>query len=658
MGTLVNGSSLEECSLIRSNDKIRPYFAVSVVNDPDLIGLLVYMQDSQGKIIGDKLQYTLLPYASETALTETDLQEQEAAELAELDEADDPVSEANDDIDDEAESAEPIIVEKNTDVEVAVKSLAQELPYFPLPKEMEIGPYVLVFEVLGKKETLSRTETNVFYLDSAEFHLKDISMYLPGLSGPQLISPETVIMLETTLDFDRRLDPYVVWYNGKTVISEGKISAGAGNFLWKAPEQAGFYSLRLEAFPFHLKRNTYAGISREIALPVSPKAISLGHFFEFENSQEYAARSPLSAGTAYPEQVKLLAAMADEDSPREGMPASYPAPELLQWYQFEGDLRDSLSTLINEKFLLPANESRPRWAAAGQSYGLAVGPDNPYLLPPVNFFREKQEQGGGILLSHIRPLSEGIIFNAFFPLRSSSTEGVRVNMIKEGNVIALRLSAADTFVDLPIYLPVSAAEGLIPIAVEFYIRPYRLEAKISLDGHLQNRTGSIKLPGALSGEGRIRLGGAIDKSILEKSILDKSILDKSILEQGALVALTSDGAESQPEETSAYIPAVVETHLDTVWDELAILFSAVPLLPEKPLETDAEEDAAAYAAKTQHEAESADIKSVDIKPVDTKPVDTKSADVKSVEADTDADNSAQEQETQERAPLTVLSENL
>jgi len=71
--TLVNGSSLEECSIIRANDKIRPYFAVSVINDPDLIGLLVYIQDLQGDIIGDRVQYTLLSYAGKNALTEADL---------------------------------------------------------------------------------------------------------------------------------------------------------------------------------------------------------------------------------------------------------------------------------------------------------------------------------------------------------------------------------------------------------------------------------------------------------------------------------------------------------------------------------------------------------------------------------------------------------
>jgi len=617
--TLVNGSSLEDCSIIRSNDKIRPYFAVSVVNDPDLIGLLVYLQDSQGKIIGDKIQFTLLPYADETALTEAQFQKEEEEEK--------PNEEApNETEPNEADEVEPTSpehqvmerwtftdakpLEKNYDIEVAVKSFSTQLPYFPLPKELEIGPYILVFEALGKKDTLSRMETNVYYLGSAEFNLKDIAMYLPGLSSTQLISPGTVIMLESSLNFDSQLDPYVIWYNGKAIISEGKISDGAGKLLWEAPEQAGFYSLRLEAFPFHLKRAVYTGLSREIALPVSPRAIGLGHFFE--NNQEHTARSP-------------LAIAADEETP----------PELLQWYQFEGSLRNSLSNLIDEQTLLPVKESPARWAAAGQSYGLAIGPDDPYLLSPINFFREEQDQGGGIFLFHVRPLSEGIIFSAFFPLESSLTEGVWMEMIREGNAITLRLSAAGAFVELPVYLTFSATEGFIPIAVEFYLRPYRLEAKISLDDNTQNKVGEIKLPGALSGEGSIWLGSGADKPALAKPALkpETAVLD----------------------ETSADTPASTETFSHyTVWDELAILLSAVPLLPEIV----AEQDAAANAVADAIVSKETTAREVD---VNIKPAAMELSISDSEEADSEdpADfiEPVEEQETQERETLIVISED-
>jgi len=705
--TLVNGSSLEECSIIRSKDKIRPYFAVSVVNDPDLIGLLVYIQDSKGKIIGDRVQYTLLAYADDDALTEADflddLDDAEEIEAAKPQDAEKVPEKTNDPEDgDEPQVLEKWSftdtkpLEKNTDIEIAVKSLSAQLPYFPLPKELEIGTYVLVFEALGKKETLSRTETNVFYLGDAEFNLKDIGLYLSGLSGPQLISPKAVIMLESKLDFDRRLDPYVIWYNGKTIISEGKISEGAGKLLWEAPEQAGFYSVRLEAFPFYLKRTSYTGLSREIALPVSPKAISLGYYFE--NNYDHTARSPLSAGTAYK-------ALQDADTPLEETPAgatpAYPAPELLQWYQFEGSLNDSLASLFDEPLLLPVAKTAPRWAAAGQSYGLAIGPDDPYLLSPLQFFRAESDQGGGVVLLHIRPLSEGSILSAFFPLESSSTEGVWMDITKVDNTITLRLSDADTFVDLPVYLTFSAAESLIPIVVEFYIRPYRLEAKISLDEYLQNKVGEIKLLRALSGEGTIRLGGKVGKTILEKPVPETTTPAASTVTTNAATAnaatanaaaLTSASAVTiagsdkseksdkkdvkdikeetfdipiilnNVEELSSTIPTIDETFADTIWDELAILYSAVPLLPEElvansPLETKTEETSTAGLKPADTTTADAKPVAIDI-PLDAKePNDADNATEETAATDTlsaedaDADTSLQEQETHERTDL-------
>jgi disks large protein 1 len=558
--TMVNNSPLEECSLIRSNDKIRPYFAVSVANDPDLIGLLVYVQDSSENVIGNKVQYTLLPYARETALTEE--------ELAAL------LEEANPDEDTKAEASGPV-PELPEILEVAVKSFSSRLPYFPLPKELKIGPYTLVFEAVGKKETLSHMEANVYYLGGAAFDLKDMVMYLSGLSGPQLISPETSVLLEASFDFDRRLDPYVIWYSGKNIISEGLMSDGAGKILWKAPEEAGFYPLRLEAFPVYLKRSAYNGFSREINLPVSPRAVSLGYFFtagEVSRSVGDMSRSIGDTSRSVGDTSRNVGDMSRSvgdmsrsvgdtsrnigDMSRSVGDTSYPATELFQWYQFDGSLFNALS-VSNEQTLLPAHETRPRWLAAGQSYGLAVGPDDPYRLSPVNFFREKEDQGGGVLLLHIRPLSQGIIFSAFFPPKSSSTGGVWMYLIREENVIALRLSAGDTFIDLPARLAPASAEGLVPIAVEFYIRPYQMEAKISMDENAQNKAGGIRLAGALSGEGRITLGGVADRSMPN-------------LTQYPPEKIPADSAEE-----------TVKTFLDTVWDELAILFSAAPLLPEE-----------------------------------------------------------------------------
>ena len=715
--TLVNGNAIEECSIIRSNDKIRPYFAVSVVNDPDLIGLTVYLQNYQGEIVETMLQYTLYDYASESALTETEALEAVEAQREEEERQNPPDSPppgetaASEETEPSGEETKPPVVEetdenetdeqvvwelpenggvrerwsftnikpidRNNDVdfEIAVRSLAQDLPYFYLPKDLEIGPYILVFEAIGQWEILSRTETNIFYLGDAEFNLKDISMYLPGPSGSQLIAPGTTVLLEAGLDFDSRLDPYVIWYSGRSIITEGKISEGTGKLLWKAPEQAGFYSLRLEVFPSDLRWYYFTGVFREIALPVSPKAESQGYFFE--NSQKHPARSSLSAGTAYPEQVQLIEAMLSLEEPdtttteeEEENPLVPPSPpELLQWYLFEGDLHNAMSVQTTRPTLSPVNESLFRWAAAKQSYGLSTGTDDPYLVSPINFFRKEKTEGGGILLLNIRPPTEGVIFSVLFPWRSSSTDGAWMDLIKEKEVIALRIRSEGATVEMPVYFAAPWAEELIPIVVEFYIRPYRLEAKISLGNYFQYKVGSIRHSGALSGEGRIILGGSLENSRLENSLpVPRPDLTRHQSEEIPFEVITeTDGAEG------INTPAAVEKFFpNTIWDELAILFSTVPLLPDEPPEEideqdDAEDDAAATEVEKKDENSAPAVQRANIQPVDI-PVKSEPAAARNLTSsdedlfpvadtkDLTMEREKQERKAQERT-LTVLSED-
>jgi hypothetical protein len=573
--TLVNGISLEECSIVRSNDKIRPYFAVSVADDPDLISLLVYIQNPRDEVVGERVFYTLQPYASVPVIVEPEEKEEEETdeepegsliwELPEHGVVSEKWSFTN---------TRP--EKKNTDAEIAVKSFDDDLPYFPLPKNLEIGQYTLVFEALGKKETLSRTETTIFYLGGIEFNLKDIAMYLPGLSpGSQLIAPQTTVMLEARLDFDSRLDPYVIWYNGKNIISKGKISDGAGSILWTAPEQTGFYALRMEAFPLYLKRS-FAGVSREITLPVSPKAVSLDYFFEHDSS--YTGRSLLAEGTAYPEQVQLITAMLHAEDSHTPVPVMPSPPKLLQWYQFAGNLHDAMSVPTDEPSLLPPDEQTPRWAGIGQSYGLITGADDVYRISPVNFFRAEQNYGGGIFLLHIMPPVKGTILNVFFPLQSSATNGVSMDLVKENNVIALRLTAGTTTVELPVHFDFSESLGLIPVVIEFYIRQYRLEAKISLgeESSPQNKTGEIRLSGALSGKGVIKLGGGMQTSTLINSLTTE--------EPAAVMDVTEEDISVIEDDVSTIVETIVSFENNfpenTIWDELAILLSTVSIIPE------------------------------------------------------------------------------
>jgi hypothetical protein len=629
---LVNGNSLESCSIIRQDDKITPYFVVSVANDPDLMGLLVYLQNSKGDIIGERVLYTIDPVDEavlpQTSQEETKLvpqpspkgiepevrgslledndsegKELEASGKEETETAGQAESESPKQVTEKRPSVDTKSALKKYDTVILIKSFKQEMPCFPLPKNMEIGSYSLVFEAVGRSSTLSLTEADIFYLGNVEFRLNDISMYLPWLSDTRLIPPGATVMLEAGLDFDSRLNPYVIWYNGRNIISEGSISNGAGNILWKAPEQSGFYSLRAEVLPYRLKRNL-AGFSREITLPVSAKASQTGFFFG--NGPDFSAKRPLAAGTVYAEQVQLTADLTVNAERTAITPIPPEHPELLRWYRFDGSLDEA--SLIPERVFEPAGEKVPRWGAVGQSYGLSAGSDDVYLLRPIRFFRRGQDQGGGIFLFYIRPVAEGTIFSAFFPTFASASalapasDGVWMDMVTRENAITLRLKTKGTSVEMPVNSGYSEEQGLIPIVVEFYIRPYRFEAKLSLgeDISMQSVTGEIRLPGALAGEGRIKLG--VDKTAPAPIVRDipiETVQAETINNENKTSSATATATTAAAATTVTAVTTV--TALTTIWDEFAVLYSTTPLLPEEIFIEDNDSDSGETEAAQNRE---------------------------------------------------------
>ncbi|GHV96036.1 hypothetical protein AGMMS50293_23560 [Spirochaetia bacterium] len=529
---LVNDVSLDECSIISSGDKIRPYFASSIDNDPDITGLMVYLKNPKGEILGGKIHYTLKPKTDTVLETKTSTGEDKTEEKTE------DKTESSKNSGEETEKSETtkltgaaetsadtididtIVIE---DAVIHVKRLDKNLPYFSMPKNLSMGQYTLVFQVIGGKENLGRSERPFYYLDNAKFSLKDIRIYLPGLNaGSRLIPAGATIMLEARLDFDSQLDPYIIWYNGKKVISEGRFSNEAGTILWKAPDQNGFHYLRAEAFPFHTRQG-FKGSSREISLPVSSKTTS-------EN---------LLPGDA---------------------------PELLHWYQFEGSLKDSKSPMSTEWVLKPKEEKLPGWSPAGSSYGLSAGPGEAYLLPAVSFFRE-ETKGGGRFLFRLKPVADGSVFSARFGI--SSTESLQMSLnLKEENLI-LRLNASG----VP---PVEVSETLsspesgmyITITIDFFILPEHFGVKLSQgdadqqdvpekDQMIQNEANWIDLAVSLNGECTFTLGGEMREPL------------------------------QVPQKETVQLPLVT-----AVWNELALFYADPPVITAKIEEPDPETEEA------------------------------------------------------------------
>ena len=371
---------LDDFSIIKSGTKIQPYFEEEVSDDPDVTALVVYLNNKNGEITGWKVIY----------MPDNDYIEPEQIDDDADGLLDDPVDEdsLNDDSIDDDEGITELSTGQNNlttvpdnterytngdELIIKVRSLDEDLPYFPIPSDLPVGRYTIVFQVMSQNQILHKSEKDLYNLSNINFSFTGIHVHQSNVpTASQLITRGSVVMFEAVLDFDDILDPYIVWYNGRDIISEGKISDGAGAFLFQAPEQAGFFSISAEVFPV-TEHNDLMGYVREISILVSSR-----------NTTVYL--------------------VSVEDT------------ELLHWYTFEGNLNNSKTA---DNSLIPTGDFSPRWMAADGAYGLVTGQDA-YMLPVVNFSNNDSVDNNLELDNNwkikfrFKPLDDGIIFSVYF----------------------------------------------------------------------------------------------------------------------------------------------------------------------------------------------------------------------------------------------------
>ena len=387
----INGTLLDDCSFIRFNDEIYPYFEEPVSDDKDVTGLIIYLRDAAGETIGRKVSYDISP-------------------------------------------------EKSYDMIIPVESLDDDLPPFPIPANLPMGKYSFVFQIMSGKDILQKTERPFFYLGVNNFSFSGVNLNMPGVTDTPLIIPkDTIVMLEAVLAFDSRFSPYIIWYEGKNKISEGKFSDGAAVLFWKAPEQSGFSSLRAEVFPFE-NHNGYKGYQNEFSILVSSKS----------------------------KDFNLV-----ED-----------VPQLIYWYTLESDLNDS-KIVSSERALSPTANNIPVWKGINGTYGLGTGQSNSFSLPkiiiPNNDIKTWQT------IFRFKPLNDDIIFSVFF----GKNKDISLTLRKEDQRFKLILQSpvdeVSQFLDMPIMPIESVIEREIEdpfyiAGISFSVLPNQLTAQLNLLG--------------------------------------------------------------------------------------------------------------------------------------------------------------------------------
>jgi len=517
----INGVSVDNCSYARSIDKITPCFDEPVAGDPDVTALTVFLKNSQGEIVGWKVIYVL---------------DQEAEENEEnlLTDENNDGNEVNDETlisdDDNAEESTLVTVvrtpefyQNGDELIVHVQSLDKELPSFPIPENLPIGIYTMVSQVMSGRVVLQRTEKNIFYLGKRTFSYKGINVYLPGIGGTsQLIPRGMVVMLEANLNFDRRLDPYIVWYEGKNKISEGNFSEGAGLLFWKAPEQSGFYSLRAEIFPVE-NSDGLTGYKKGVSLLVSSKVT----------------------------EVHL---------------ASPNVTQLTYWYTMEGNLNDSKMPTSPERALKPASGTKPNWMGFDGTYGLATGYNNILTLPKIPVVNKEIEIWQALF--RLKPLNNGNVFSIKF----GSSGNILMTLYIEDKSLVLKLTSPVKTVLQTVSLPASIDESsesvqvgrnssFLTAGVKFSIQKGLLTAQINITGNsvpIELDIKPIAIEAEIKNEFNIMLG------FMEDSLYNSSQTPVEEVEESE---------EIERQESSVNQARTGVSHEFTaLWDEFALYY--------------------------------------------------------------------------------------
>jgi len=478
----INDATLNELSFFNLNDKIHPFFEESVSDDPDVTALVVFLRNSRGNTVGWKVVYSIEetvtdkkdkgdavspapppdPQAQDSP--QADLLEDTEEEAAEEDPAEDELlteEEEEEDLPAVITESEPIqdSYKDGDELVIVVKSLDGVLPDFPLPNNLSVGRYTLVSHVMSGKDILQKIEKSIYYMGKTLFSYDGIQVHLPGIAeSAQVIPKGMVVMLETALDFDSRLNPYIIWYNGRRKIDEGYYSDGAGRLLWKAPEQSGFFSLRAEVFPVD-NFNGLSGYLNEISLLVSSKTIDVN--FVSEN-----------------------------------------IVQLLHWYTFEGNLKDSKMLSSPELELKTDAKNKPKWAAVNGTYGLLAGSQDVFSFPSVSITNDGTETWQ--MLFRFNPLDDGVILSVQF----SNHGDIFMNLKVEDHNLVLELVSPTETVSKTHALP--EQDSFIKAGVIFSILPEMLSANINIMGdYIVNNEADWEQTGIfaeIEGEFQILLG--------------------------------------------------------------------------------------------------------------------------------------------------------
>jgi hypothetical protein len=537
VNALVNGRSLDECAILSQGSEISPYFDFNVNGDPDIASLVIYLKNYMGKEAGVRIKYSLPIKEGENTI-EADASSpvpgvvQEAAGtesvyipdgasgvaagtvsvVTEMTGTESPVlagtvgtdakdaalyTESKDSIETGGESGLSTIedspVEPGTagtpsasevigvsEVIVTVENF-YDMPSLTFGDDLPFGFYTIVFEVrAGNGAVLNSIEKPFFYIASSQLVIEGIVSYLPGVSSAaRIVPPGEKIILEAKM-LAEGVSPYIIWYEGKNIISEGYKAEGGDRIFWSSPAQTGFQNIRIEVFPFNPNQMpVMRGLTHDISLPVSQRHGRDGYFAAYSN-------------------------------------------QLSHWYKLWGNLTDTRDPANAASGLVPADDMEIKWQPVSGTYGLKVGPANVYKIPGAFFKYIRQNEGSGEILFRFAPYdtsTETLILKT--ELLTTNADDIQtaypmeLSLFEENLVLTVFVKNEENEV-LRVQTPlIVSADGFVSAAIDFQFFDESVIIGIGVEN---TETASIEawehitIQGRAESDGVIQFGGIFDNS--------------------------------------------------------------------------------------------------------------------------------------------------
>ncbi|MDR0568805.1 MAG: hypothetical protein LBG87_06330 [Spirochaetaceae bacterium] len=502
----INETPLSVSSIIRQNDTVSPYFTNPLSNDPDVHGLIVFLQSPSGMLIGKKIWYTLGTETSPPKDTEKPaeppaqpadpgtaaspsggtVQPNPPAPAAPANPpatgtnpptAATPPAPAANPAEPEASPETPLSARRANVIGdlsqyriIPVDRLDRNLPAFSMSESIEIGFYLMVFQILGEKDLLYTVEKPVSFLGNAEFVFETIQHYLPGSSiNAHLIPSGINLLLEAEIGSDSRLDPYIIWYDGKKRIGEGFLSAGLDKLIWKVPEKNGFHTIKSVVYPIKPQENVpINGAVRELSLPVSVKSKNTGYFEK-------------------------------------------QADTFIHWYRFQSNLLDAKAPGDSLSGLTLPDQRKPLWMPYNTMYGFAA--EGPCFLPNTSFRFGSAEEAAADFAFHTVPLADGALFAASFKTFAKTDvapgQPLKVTASFKSQSLILTVSLGDESYQETVDMTEINLHGFITPRIALRLRRSQISASIAVDeAGTAPKEITLSLKDSITGEGAFQLGEA------------------------------------------------------------------------------------------------------------------------------------------------------